>query len=234
MKTVQRYAVIITAILFACTILFLGCPQKIDGGPSGGAQSGPDPNLRIEGGVLKGWNETPPTVLNVPAGVTEIAANAFSGCTSLTSVNLPVSLKTIGYNAFNGCMGITALDFSACTQSFIINDYAFNGCTGITALDFSACTQSFVINKYAFYGCTGLTGQVRFSSGLTAINYAAFWGCNKVSNFDFSQCTQLTEIGSIAFYNCTAATYKVKKGSPIRNLLLNSGSGITASQISEE
>ena len=59
MKTVQRFSVIVPALVCACAILFTGCPQKIDGGPSGGVQSGPDPNLRIEGGVLKGWNAPP-------------------------------------------------------------------------------------------------------------------------------------------------------------------------------
>ena len=72
-----------------------------------------------------------------------------------------------------------------------------------------------------------------FPSGLQRIGFGAFGRCNKVSEFDFSQCTQLTEIGSAAFANCTAATYKVKTGSPIRNLLLNSQSGITASKITE-
>ncbi|MGI5173671.1 leucine-rich repeat domain-containing protein [Treponema sp. OMZ 840] len=207
-----KRAVHFTALVAAAgllTGLFTGCPQKIDGGPSsgGGAQSGPDPNLRIEGTVLMGYNEIPAGVLNIPAGVTEIAGSAFENCTSLTSVNFPSSLKKIGGSAFYGCTGLTSLALPASLEH---------------------------IGSQAFGGCTEIAGTVSIPAHLKTIGYAAFSGCKKVSGFDFSSCTQLTSIGDRAFSGCTAATYKVKSGSSIRNLLLNSQSGITLSQIIEE
>ena len=70
MKTVQRYAVIITAILFACTILFLGCSNNAGGGKppvsqSGGGSSNPPAGQNITLTVGKGehvQSVTPPTL----------------------------------------------------------------------------------------------------------------------------------------------------------------------------
>ena len=71
-------------------------------------------------------------------------------------------------------------------------------------------------------------------ASLIKIGNNAFYGCNKVDAFDFSQCTQLTYIASSAFKNCKAdAVFTVKEDGNIKNLLLNSQSGIKASQITE-
>ncbi|EPF31984.1 hypothetical protein HMPREF9194_02339, partial [Treponema maltophilum ATCC 51939] len=94
------------AFVLLIALLFTGCPQSIENKPN--IPSGPDPNLRIEGGVLKGYNETPPSgTLVIPAGVTEIADYAFKNCTSLTQVDFSqcTGLTTIGESAFYGCTG---------------------------------------------------------------------------------------------------------------------------------
>ena len=102
--TCRGAAALITAALLTAAVLLTGCPQSIENKPN--IPSGPDPNLRIEGGVLKGYNETPSGALVIPAGVTEIADSAFSGCT-----------------------GLTQADFSQCTSLTKIGKYAFSGCT---------------------------------------------------------------------------------------------------------
>lgn len=141
----------------------------------------PDPNLRIEGGILKDWNETPPSVtLVIPAGVTEIAddvfknctgltqvdfsqctgltknsSDAFSGCTEITdTVALPASLKTIGNTAFYNCNKVDAFDFTHCTQLTSIDSSAFGSCTKITAVNLPASLET--IAASAFSGCTAL------------------------------------------------------------------------------
>ena len=48
--------------------------------------------------------------ITVPAGVEEIAENAFSSCDSITSVALPDGLKKIGKYAFQRCSGITSME----------------------------------------------------------------------------------------------------------------------------
>ena len=219
------------AFVLLIALLFTGCPQSIENKPN--IPSGPDPNLRIEGGILKGWNETPPSgTLVIPAGVTEVADGAFWQCTGLTEVNFPASLKTIGDLAFKDCTGLTQVHFPASLTK--IDTFAFDGCVGISALDFSACTQPLSIEYGAFCNCIGLSGTVFLPANLKTIDGSAFRNCNKVDAFDFTQCTQLTSIGSSAFESCKAdAVFTVKAGGNVKNLLLNSHSGIKASQITE-
>ena len=203
--TCRGAAALITAALLTAAVLLTGCPQSIENKPN--IPSGPDPNLRIEGGVLKGYNEPPSGALVIPAGVTEIANSAFQYCTSLTQVNFPASLTKIGNNAFYGCTGLTSLTLPASLET---------------------------LNDFAFYGCTEITGTVAMPANLKTISIYAFYGCKKVDAFDFTQCTQLTSIGSNAFGNCKAdAVFTVKAGGNIKNLLLDSQSGIKASQIQE-
>jgi len=229
--TCRGAAALITAALLTAALLLTGCPQSIENKPN--IPSGPDPNLRIEGGILKGWNETPPSgTLVIPAGVTEVAHGAFWQCTKLTEVNFPASLKTIGDLAFKDCTGLTQVHFPASLTK--IDTFAFDGCVGISALDFSACTQPLSIEYGAFCNCIGLSGTVFLPANLKTIDGSAFRNCNKVDAFDFTQCTQLTSIGSSAFESCKAdAVFTVKAGGNVKNLLLNSHSGIKASQITE-
>ena len=214
-------------------LLFTGCPQSAENqtqNPS--VQPGPAPNLRIEGGVLKGYKQKPSGALVIPAGVTEVAHGAFWQCTKLTEVNFPASLKTIGDLAFKDCTGLTQVHFPASLTK--IDTFAFDGCVGISALDFSACTQPLSIEYGAFCNCIGLSGTVFLPANLKTIGGSAFSNCNKVDAFDFTHCTQLTFIDSGAFKNCKAdAVFTVKAGGNIKNLLLNSHSGIKASQIKE-
>ena len=229
--TCRGAAALITAALLTAALLLTGCPQSIENKPN--IPSGPDPNLRIEGGILKGWNETPPSgTLVIPAGVTEVADGAFWHCTGLTEVNFPASLKTIGDRAFKDCTGLTQVHFPASLTK--IDSFAFDACVGISALDFSACTQPLSIDISAFCNCIGLSGTVVLPASLKTIGDSAFYNCNKVDAFDFTQCTQLTYIGSWAFRDCKAdAVFTVKAGGGIKNLLLDSHSGINASQITE-
>ena len=44
------------------------------------------------------------TEIVIRDGTTEIAQNAFQGCTGLTSITIPASVTSIGYNAFQGCI----------------------------------------------------------------------------------------------------------------------------------
>ena len=68
--------------------------------------------------AVKGYSTAPTGALVIPMLVTNpetkttysvmaIAANAFKGCTGLTSVTLPKSICSIGEDAFNGCTNVT-------------------------------------------------------------------------------------------------------------------------------
>jgi len=84
--------------------------------------------------------------------VTEIAANAFSGKTTLTSIELPTSLITIGNSAFSNCTGLLNINLPFGLES--IGDYAFMGCSKPTALVIPDSVTSLGLN--VFRGCTGV------------------------------------------------------------------------------
>lgn len=60
--------------------------------------------------------------------VTAIAANAFEGAKTLTAAILPKSVKTVGAEAFSGCSALSSIDLGG-TES--IGESAFSGCTAI-------------------------------------------------------------------------------------------------------
>ena len=180
--TCRGAAALITAALLTAALLFTGCPQSPENqtqNPS--VPPGPDPNLRIEDGVLKGYNETPSGALVIPAGVTEIAGEVFSDCTGLTQV-----------------------DFSQCASLTKIGAGAFASCRGLMQLNLPASLE--MLDSYAFYGCTKITGRVILPANLKTIANYAFYSCEKVDAFDFSQCTRITKIGDSAFRYCTKIT----------------------------
>ena len=184
----------------------------------------------------KGYNGSAPKgKIIIPDGITEIedatspGNGAFKNCTEISSVFFPESHTTIRANAFYGCTGLTSLDLSGCTSLTEIGSYAFYGCKDLTSLDLSGCTSLTTIGMNAFEGCTGLTGELKlparlteialsafqncrsltsisFPANLTKIRDKAFMGCTGLISLDLSACTSLNSIGTWAFYNCAGLT----------------------------
>ena len=84
------------------------------------------------GGAFSSTELTIPT-RNRGRAVTEIAANGFSGITSLKTVNIPEGIKVVGAHAFEGCNGITSVTLPKTLKS--IDEYAFGDCLYITDLE---------------------------------------------------------------------------------------------------
>ena len=166
------------ALVLLCALFITGCSQPFGNKPN--VPSGPDPNLLIEGGVLKG-GQTPSGTLVIPADVTEIAREAFKNRTDLQAV-----------------------DFSSCTRLTKIGAEAFFGCTGLQSLRLPASLKT--LEYCVFFGCTEINGTVVLPANLETIGDGAFYLCSNVDGFDFSKCTKLSSIGSITFAKCTKIT----------------------------
>ncbi len=81
--------------------------------------------ILVSGNVLVAYRG-PGTEVEIPEGVTVIAAEAFMNQTELRRVKLPESLLTIGEGAFEGCTNLSEIEMGA--QLLQIKDRAFAGC----------------------------------------------------------------------------------------------------------
>ena len=98
--------------------------------------------------------------------VTAVDAEAFYGCTTLTSINLG-NVTSIETKAFANCTALKTVTMSKATS---VSGYAFYGCKSISKLNLPAVKT---IGTKAFYGCTGLT-SASFSQNLNTVGTGAF------------------------------------------------------------
>ena len=70
----------------------------------------------------------------MPNGITQIAENAFNGCTKITSLIIPNSVQRIGLNAFEGCTSLKKLVIPKASVT-IIGGKKFIGRLILTSVD---------------------------------------------------------------------------------------------------
>ncbi len=104
----------------------------------------------------------------IPEDVTEIAPDAFAGCTQLTDISMPDSVDTIGAQAFWRCSSLTSLHFSDKIGS--IPESACACCPSLKEVHFPASLWD--IDDEAFYDAP-LT-HIDLPEGLMHLGHHAF------------------------------------------------------------
>jgi uncharacterized repeat protein (TIGR02543 family) len=178
--------------------------------------------------ALTGYTTAPTGSLTVPAGVTSIGFNAFSGCTGLTgvtlpssvtglvlgafsfsgltSVTLPASVTYIGANVFENCTALTSISVAAGNPNFAsVNGVLFNAAEttlieapGAMSGNYSVPSGVTSIGDQAFFG-TSLTG-VTIPSSVTSIGNEAFIDCSDLTSVAIA--AGVASIGDLAFGGC--------------------------------
>ena len=138
----------------------------------------------------------------VPATVTSIGNNAFSGCSSLETLVIPTNskLETIGKEAFLLCENLSAVALPGTLVS--VGEFAFSE-TALTTLTFAEGTEALTVEQFAFYGCTELT-QVTFPKNLAVLGNSAFGMCDGLTSVTFTEGTVDLTVGRTAFGRCTS------------------------------
>ena len=145
--------------------------------------------------------------LIIPEGVTEIGAQAFKGCTGLTSVTLPSTLQSIGSEAFAGCTGLK--DTVEIPPDTSVKDDAFHGSDATIrqenpASDFTytIAAGEVTITGYAGTEPIGKLVIPRMIDGypVTAIGESAFQFNSSLTGLDLPQ--TITRLDFCAFYGC--------------------------------
>lgn len=172
--------------------------------------------LRINGEVV--------TELEIPAGIAEVKAGAFAGCTALESVVLGADVTEVGAKAFNSCPALKSVRFDGPVTA--IGESAFEGCDNLSECELPESLSQ--VGRYAFYGTSlsnisvpegvtalpdGVFGEceqlaaVKLPEGLLSLGFGCFYGCAALQEVDLPQTLQ--KIGKSAFYGCS--TLKIVK-----------------------
>ena len=132
-------------------------------------------NYVVEDGVLTAYNGAC-SKIEIPDGVTEIAAECFKNKTFIKYVYMPDTVTTIGSTCFFGCTSLQYVKFSNTLQS--INSSAFYNCKlmGSVVLPDSVT----YLDSHAFAYCSSLSRLV-LSKSLEEMSYGCFQSCTKLT-----------------------------------------------------
>jgi len=83
--------------------------------------------IDLQNAAITGLKNKSAANIEIPDGVTTIAANAFRDCTAISTVVIPGSVTAIGDRAFSGCTSLASVQFNGLIAA--IGDFAFNGCS---------------------------------------------------------------------------------------------------------
>lgn len=165
--------------------------------------------------------------------VTAIGDEAFKDWTTIKSITIPASITAIGENVFSGCKGLSKISVDKTNSCFTeinwvlfskdmtrlicyppgkagssyiiptsvttIGSSAFNSCAALTTITISTVGVT-TIGSYAFYGCTNLT-NITLPSGITSIENCTFSFCSSLTDINIP--LNVTTIGNYAFNGCS-------------------------------
>lgn len=172
------------------------------------------------------------TSVTIPANVTEIGANAFAGCTNLTSVNYAGDWSNLTIQSGNPAVQDAAnaplfdFAFTPDNTAVIVTNYKYKGTAAdvtipsrykgkpVTMIDHAAFHNSAVtsvtipdsvtsIHDSAFAYCSSLT-NISIPNSVTAIGSFAFEGCTKLESITLP--SSLLTISEFLFYDCSQLT----------------------------
>lgn len=126
----------------------------------------------------------------------EIKAQTFYGCRSLTKVTLGDSVTLVCPNAFNYCENLITVSMSN-NEIDICN--AFAECSSLENITLSNQLLSF--SNFVFRNCVSLK-SITIPAGIKEIPHSAFNGCYNLESVEFAEGSQLKLIGAYAFYAC--------------------------------
>ena len=132
-------------------------------------------NYVVENGVLTAYKGSC-SKIEIPDGVTEIAADCFKNKTFIKYVYMPDTVTILGSRCFYGCTSLQYVQFSNALQT--INSSAFYNCKLLGGVILPDSVT--YLGSYAFAFCDSLSRLV-LSNALEEMSYGCFQGCVKLT-----------------------------------------------------
>lgn len=167
------------------------------------------PVTKIGEDALK--DNTTITSVTIPDSVTEIGANAFAGCTKLTSVNYIGDWRNLTIQSGNPAVEDAAKDaaneqlfdfeFTPDNTAVIVTNYKYNGAAADVTIPSRYQGKPVTTIGHAAFFNSAVT-SVTIPDSVTSISDAAFINCPKLTNISIPN--SVTYIGFSAFSSCTS------------------------------
>ena len=163
-------------------------------------------NLHIPDNVLQigryafayDWNLRN-VMFTVASKLPRISYGAFAYC-GITNLYIPASVSTIAQEAFTGCESLWTVTFMKNSQLESISAYMFDGCTNLGSITFEQGSALKSIQAHGLEGMQSLTSIDFGDAQLTNIDNFAFRFCESLTSLQLPE--TLTNIGRYAFYGC--------------------------------
>ena len=147
------------------------------------------------------------TSVTIPASVTEIGANAFAGCTNLTSVNYEGDWSNLTIQSGNPAVQDAAnaplfdFEFTPDNTAVIVTNYKYNGAAADVTIPSRYQGKPVTTIGHAAFFNSAVT-SVTIPDSVTSISDEAFINCPKLTNISIPN--SVTYIGFSAFSSCTS------------------------------
>lgn len=145
--------------------------------------------------------------MTIPANVTEIGANAFAGCTNLTSVNYEGDWSNLTIQSGNPAVQDAAnaplfdFEFILNNTAVIVTNYKYNGAAADVTIPSRYQGKPVTTIGHAAFFNSAVT-SVTIPDSVTSISDEAFINCPKLTNISIPN--SVTYIGFSAFSSCTS------------------------------
>ena len=137
------------------------------------------------------------TSITLPQSLTSIEDLAFADCNALQNINIPQNVTNIGVSAFLQCKSLTSITIPSGVTS--IKTATFANCTSLKSIELPDHLVS--IGGSAFGSCTSLENIV-IPAEVTSVGQFAFSGCTSLRSIELPD--HLVSIGNSAFIGCTS------------------------------
>lgn len=147
------------------------------------------------------------TSVTIPASVTEIGANAFAGCTNLTSVNYAGDWSNLTIQSGNPAVQDAAnaplfdFEFILNNTAVVVTNYKYNGAAADVTIPSRYQGKPVTTIGHAAFFNSAVT-SVTIPDSVTSISDEAFINCPKLTNISIPN--SVTYIGFSAFSSCTS------------------------------